>query len=457
MFYKILNFKIPLYIAVLVLAIFVGGLIFWVRSFREPIQNYYLVLPENNGVEHEFAFGSWPALANADFFEQVKNRFIAGKTSFIEANLSTMRLVVYEKGAAVKEVPILTKGKEGFWWETPAGLYKVEDKLENHFSGFAGVYLPWSLPFQGNFFIHGWPYYPDGTPVISGYSGGCIRLSTEDAKTVFELAKIGMPVLVFKQALEKDAFQYRLKHPQLSAESYLAADLINNFVFAEESSTKKLPIASLTKLMTALVAVEYVNIEREIEITGDMLVKTSRPRLKAGEILTLFQLLHPLLMESSNEAAIAISNFLGPARFVELMNQKAKAIGMNNTRFADPAGSDNGNISTAQDLFMLAKYLYDNRSFILKISAGKIDKSAYGPPLFSNLENYNVPENEPGFVGGKVGMSGAAKETILSIFDLRFNNTKRPVAVVILGSADRTLEMRTFLAWIRENYEGDTQ
>lgn len=450
-----MNIKIPLYIAVLVLAVFVGGLIFWLKSFWEPIQNYRLVLPENNGSEQEFTFGSWPALSNADFFEQVKNRFIAGKADFIEVNLSTMLLGVYEKGIAVKEARILSKGKEGSWWETPVGLYKVEEKLKNHFSGFAGVYMPWSLPFQGNFFIHGWPYYPDGTPVAPGYSGGCIRLSTEDAKTVFGLVKIGTPVLVFKPALEKDSFQYQLKPPQLSAESYLAADLINNFVFAEESSTIKLPIASLTKLMTALVAVEYVNIEQGIKITGDMLVKTSKPRLKAGEILTLYELLPPLLMESSNEAAVAISNFLGPERFVELMNQKAKALGMTDSHFVDPAGSDNGNISTVQDLFMLAKYLYSNRSFILKISAGKMEKSAYGPPLFSKLENYNVLENEPGFVGGKVGKSGAAKETILSIFDLQFNRTTRPVAIVILGTSDRTAAMKTFLEWLRENYEGN--
>src|SRR3989344_5762568 len=126
------------------------------------------------------------ALAIGQFFEQVRERMTEEKLDFIEADLSEMKLRVYRKGEIAKEFPILTKGRPGSWWETPAGIYKVEGRIENHFSAFARVYLPWSLPFQGNFFIHGWPYYPDGTPVSTQYSGGCIRLSTDDAKALFD-------------------------------------------------------------------------------------------------------------------------------------------------------------------------------------------------------------------------------------------------------------------------------
>ncbi|PIP46640.1 MAG: hypothetical protein COX15_00070, partial [Candidatus Colwellbacteria bacterium CG23_combo_of_CG06-09_8_20_14_all_42_19] len=83
----------------------------------------------------------------------------------------------YEKGVFVNEFAILSKGKEGSWWETPAGLYKVQSKEKEHFSSFGRVYQPWSMAFQGNFFIHGWPYYPGGRAVESTYSGGCIRLA----------------------------------------------------------------------------------------------------------------------------------------------------------------------------------------------------------------------------------------------------------------------------------------
>src|SRR5579862_5292212 len=96
--------------------------------------------------------------------------------TFIEANLSTMQLTYYVNGSVAEQFKILAKGRPGSWWETPAGLYKVQEKIPSDFSGFAHVYSPWALDFQGNFLIHGWPYYPGGTPVGSTYSGGCIRL-----------------------------------------------------------------------------------------------------------------------------------------------------------------------------------------------------------------------------------------------------------------------------------------
>ena len=109
-------------------------------------------------------------------------------TRFIAANLSEMRLYLFENGVATATYPILSKGKRGSRWETPTGLYKIETKEQDHFSSLGQVHMPQSMQFFGNFFIHGWPYYPDGTPVPEGYSGGCIRLSTDDATAVFEFA-----------------------------------------------------------------------------------------------------------------------------------------------------------------------------------------------------------------------------------------------------------------------------
>jgi len=187
-------------------------------------------------------------------------------------------------------------------------------------------------------------------------------------------------------------------------------------VFAEKNPDQQVPIASLTKLMTALVAVEYINIEKTITITPDMIVKTSIPRLKVGEQLSVYDLLQPLLKESSNEAAVAISDFLGPKYFVSLMNQTAQSVGMTNTHFVDPSGSGWGNVSTAHDLFMLSQYLYDNRSFILKMDPTRTIRDAYGPSAFTALQNFNVFVDDPSFVGGKVGINGGADDTILSVF-----------------------------------------
>ncbi|OGY56403.1 MAG: hypothetical protein A2Y84_01875 [Candidatus Colwellbacteria bacterium RBG_13_48_8] len=204
--------------------------------------------------------------------------------------------------------------------------------------------------------------------------------------------------------------------------------------------------------MTALVATEYINIEREINITQEMLVATSHPRLYAGQRVSVLDLLYPLLMESSNEAGEAIASILGKERFVGLMNEKAQAIGMSNSHFTDTTGADPGNISTAQDLFQLAKYLYNNRGFILGISRGETQLSVYGLSPWRDLKNFNVFDQDPGFIGGKVGMTNAAGETIISIFEVVSASTTRPVAVVALESANRAGDASALIDYVRNSY-----
>ena len=491
---KLFHKEVPVYIVVIFLAIAAGvaATTLWLAGI---VYNYEITLPAPAGtLGKDFTYGSWPALDNVDFYNQVFNNMVSDKATFIEANLSTMQLTYYVNGSQAEQFPILAKGRPGSWWETPAGLYKVVEKIPKDFSGFAHVYSPWALDFQGNFLIHGWPYYPDGTPVGSTYSGGCIRLSTDNAKTLYDMVAADTPVLVSSDNFLADNFHEQAQGPQIAATSYLAADLKSNFVFAAKNPDEQVPIASLTKLMTALVAVEYVNIEKTITITPDMIVKTSIPRLKVGQSYSLYDLLQPLLKESSNEAATAIADFFGPRYFVSLMNQTAQSIGMKHTQFVDSSGSSWGNVSTARDLFLLAQYLYDNRSFILKMTTNNNDPNAYGPSAFAGaLQNFNVFADDPSFVGGKVGINGGASDTILSVFSGQFalaadsstvigasstdvmasstsdvpavattsaslpapevaSTTARPYMFVILGSDNYTEDAQTFLAWIRNTY-----
>lgn len=391
-----------------------------------------------------------PILEEKDFFKEVEDLLISKKEDFIKADLSAMKLAYYQKGKLFKEYPILSKGKEGTWWETPAGIYKIELKREKHLSSICKVWMPYAMVFQGNFFIHGETYYPGGKPTTLAFTGGCLRLKTEDAKELYQLVKIGTPVLVFDQKFKRDNFLYHLKPPAITAKNYLAIDLKNNFVFLEKNSEEKVPIASITKLMTALVATEYLYLGKEIKITDEMLVKTSIPRLKAGQKYNVFELLSLLLLESSNEAARALSNFFGPQKFVELMNLKARSIGMENSHFVDPAGSSSENISTLKDLAILARYLYYNRKFILDISQGK--KYDIFNFRFSNiLRNFNKLD-EKEFIGGKVGLASASGETILAIFEIDIENQKRPIAILALGSSDAKKDVKEILNWIKNIY-----
>ena len=393
----------------------------------------------------------------------IKDSLILQKKDFIEADLSDMRLKVYQKGEFFKEYPILVKGEEGKWGETPAGLFKIRLRQRNHFSSLGQVYMPWNMVFQGNYSIHGWPYYPDGTLTSRSFSSGCINLSTEDAEELFDIAEIGMPVLVLKKDFQNDGFIYNIpieasKPPELTAKSYLAADLKNGFVFLEENPDLNLPIASVTKLMTALVSSEYslLSFNQEmmslIRITPEMVAPIGEiPDIKVGKRFSHFALFYPLLMSSSNDAAEALAISQNKNSFIKLMNERAQSLEMNATNFVDAYGYDEGNVSTVEDLFYLAKYLFNNRRWILDITKGEIFNN-FGPISFRELKNLNLFYNEDEFIGGKVGSTPTAKKTGVFIFNLEVKDEQKPIAIILLGSEDNKKDVELILSWIKSNF-----
>lgn len=419
------------------LALFSGGLLTYFFFPNESNTTVYtLAIPE--GVSEDkgsLSYGPLPELSNTDFFAKTKQSFIDAKSDFIEADLSTMILRVYKGGEMAKEVTIMTKGKEGLWWQTPVGLYRIEMKEKKHYSSFGHVYENWNMAFQGNFFIHGWPYYEDGKPVSSQFSGGCIRLSDEDAKAVYDLVTVNTPVIVYEKSFAIDDFTYIHKAPDVSASAYLVADIKNNHLFAGKEATTTRSIASITKLVTALVSSEYINLDKTIVVKQESLASTSVKRLQVGQSISAYGLLSPLLLESSNEAAEVLATSMGRKYFIGLMNKKARAIGMTSTVFTDPAGREAGNVSTPEDLFTLAKYIYVNRSFIFRMSSETLKTSAY-ENTFTGLSNFNLYKGDPAFVGGKIGKSTSEGETYLGVFELDLGGEKRPIVIIVLDSKD---------------------
>ena len=193
--------------------------------------------------------------------------------------------------------------------------------------------------------------------------------------------------------------------------------------------------------------------DKSVTITRGMLSTTSVPRLREGASIKAFHLLYPLLMESSNEAAHALSLPVGEKYFVSLMNKKAQALGMANTKFVDSAGKKAENVSTVRDLFALARYLYHNRSFVFDITAGDVNEAVYGVAPFGKLENFNVGADEPTFVGGKIGKTNAAKQTALSVFMINHKGEERPVVFIVLGSENSENDIAALQGYIRTTYK----
>lgn len=453
-FWRILHSEVPVIITILFFVLTIIGIGSLSYLYRNKTLNYTINLPTNPpSQKNEFSYGEQLALSNPDFFGKVKKQFIDDKADFVEADLSAMKIKVYKGGTMSLEVPIVTKGRPGSWWETPAGLYKISSKEKAHFSGMGHVWMPWSMNFQGNFYIHGRTYYPDGTLTSKAYTGGCIRLDTDDAEKVFNSIDVGTPLLVFEKSFTPDNFAYNENIPSISAPIYISADLQNNHVFSSKNSTEVVPIASITKLITALVVTEYINLDNTAVVPNGAIIYTSKPRLKIGEQYTIYQLLFPLLMESSNEAAETIARYYGRESFIKHMNDKAASIGMSHSHFADPSGVSEDNVSSTEDLFMLAKYIYNNRSFIFNITSGKIKSSAYGTSGFSDLGNFNDFIDNEYFFGGKNGKTTAALESNLSVFEFPVGDTKRPIVTIVLKSPNEKTDSEALVDYTLNHFK----
>jgi len=393
-------------------------------------------------------------------FTGIKQEFLDNNIDFIEANLPEMKLRIFKDDEDTKEFSIIKKGNPDSWGGTSSGIYKIESGFESSYSTASEVYMPYAMKFYGKYYIHGEPYYPGGAKLISDFSGGCLRLKDADASEVYETAEIKMPVLVVDKL--NDNYEYP-KHvsnvfPNISTNNYLVADLDSGFVFAEENSDKERPIASITKLMTALIVAEHINLKKSITVREWMLNGYgSSDNLIENDVLRVIELFYPLLVESSNNAAEVMSYFLGRDNTIKLMNEKAKAILMPNTVFTDPSGYDPGNISTAQDLFYLARYIKNNRPPIFEITRGK-DVPSFGAVKFDieKMWNKNVFSEDDTFVGGKTGFIKESKYNGLFVFKFKTeDNIERNIAIILLGSthqASLKSDAQKVYIWLGKNF-----
>lgn len=397
-------------------------------------------------------YGVQIALAQNNFFTETRDAFIDEAITFIEVDLTSMQLRYFKDGVLTKSIPILAKGKESSWWQTPAGLYKIEVKKENYYSSFGYMYQPWSLTFQGNFSIHGWPTYADGKEVPADFSGGCIRLATEDAELLYKLVSVDTPILVHENESEEEDFFYELKVTELETTNYLIADIKSSTVLASNNVERVLPIASVTKLMTALVAAENINLDKSVLISEQTLVHSLIPRLGERSKVSLYSLLQLLLVESSNEAAEVISAELGPDEFIKLMNNKAESLGMKDTKFADASGLSSDNVSSLQDLLLLAKYIYEKRSFIFEVTANQNLPTAYVSGEFGELVNFNKVDELDNLIGGKVGETIAAGQTSVTLHHLKVKDQNRVIAIIILGSTSRNSDVNKLYDYAEEKF-----
>lgn len=166
-----------------------------------------------------------------------------------------------------------------------------------------------------------------------------------------------------------------LSYPSVSAEAAILIESHTGGVIWSKNADKVLPMASTTKIMTALVAIETANIKEKISVSKDAIgIEGSSVYLYCNEQLTLEELLYAMLLESANDAAAAIAIEVGGSisEFASLMNKKAEELGLENTHFTNPHGLDDPeHYTTAGDLAIIARAAMQNETFREIVSTHK--------------------------------------------------------------------------------------
>ncbi len=179
----------------------------------------------------------------------------------------------------------------------------------------------------------------------------------------------------------------------IKAKSYVLLNADTFEVIDSSNAHLRLPIASTTKLMTALILAERGNLDTEIVTTAEMVtVEGSSMGLKIGDSVSYYELLVGMLLPSGNDAAnttaIALAGSL--EKFADMMNLKANELGMTNSHFVTPSGLDaEGHYSTAYDMSILAAHVLKNRVIREIVSKEKITLTFGNPPYERTLYNHN--------------------------------------------------------------------
>jgi serine-type D-Ala-D-Ala endopeptidase (penicillin-binding protein 7) len=241
--------------------------------------------------------------------------------------------------------------------------------------------------------------------------------------------------------------------PDIRAAAAIVFNPVNGQVLYEENSQDKRSIASITKVMTALVFLEdNPDLNSDITVERSDVFAASTTYLKANDQITASELLHLLLIASDNGAARALarSSHGGTSQFVERMNEKAIELGLENTSFADPSGLNPDNVSSAFDLSHLITFAAndDRISSIMRTPTYTVATNRRSIPIHST--NHLLMAGDVEVMGGKTGFIGKAGYCLATLLRLPQGD---PVAVVVLGARSnngRFWETRHLFKWLSD-------
>lgn len=273
-------------------------------------------------------------------------------------------------------------------------------------------------------------------------------------------ASVIVPYVVFDNGLE----------PDLTASAVSVVRLASGQVLYAKNEQARLPVASITKLMTAVVVLESLDLFDLVDISSEAKIPREAgekmSKIAVGEAIKTEDALKLIIIDSDNDIARALAENVSLrlpseliassfeqriAFFIGLMNKKAEELGMSNSRFDNPAGLDSyENYASAEDLEKIVSYISKNHPRIWDISR------IYETDIFSTVgHKYHLTNTNPllpeltDIVGTKTGSTDGAKESLVLVVSIKKND---PIAFVILRSDDRIKDAKTLIAWVKIVY-----
>lgn len=259
------------------------------------------------------------------------------------------------------------------------------------------------------------------------------------AKEIKNHKKITKNHVVYKKTTKKKIKKVSADYEDFDiykTKAYLVK--INGKVILEKNADEPLPMASLTKIMTALIVLEKIKPEEFLIVSKNAANETGhRVNIKEGEIYKVYDLLKAALISSGNDACYAIAEYTGGTEenFVRMMNKKAKELGLKNTHFTNPCGHhDDMHYSTAEDLAKLTEIAMKNEIFRNIVRTKETQIETIDGKRTITLKNTNeMLRKDEDVYGVKTGYTPQAGKCLV----LKAKKEGRDILVVLLNSKDR--------------------
>lgn len=233
----------------------------------------------------------------------------------------------------------------------------------------------------------------------------------------------------------------------IGARIFVAGDLDTGQVLVSRKSTETWPLASLTKLMTAVVALRDIAPDEPVTIVPVPGGNPSRPVLPAGETFAMKDVLNVMLVASANEAAESLAAHIGRERFLAEMNETAQEWGLTRTSYVDASGLAAGNRSTAREILTIAQRVQAANPEVFQATRrASVTVYAQGTGVAYTAYATHELVRDPGFLGGKTGYTDEARGNLLSLFQVG----PRTEALIVLGSDDRFGDTRRLLKQLKQ-------